>query len=122
MLTCCLQAHERKEQQQRAQLREFLRAKNLTVQPRTLGDLDFWQVEAGAEGSSDLGSPDGRSAACAPRRAEGEDSVAGAATFHSRQVFCLCMLMLLDCFLTHATGYCCSSSTGGVFRPAGSQI
>ena len=98
MLTCCLQGQERKEQQQRAQLREFLKAKNLTLQPRTLGDLEFWQAEKGAEVSSGLGSPDGHSAACAPRRAEGEDSVAGAATFHSRQVFRLCMLKLLDCF------------------------
>ena len=96
-LTCCLQAQERKEQRQRAQLREFLRAKNLALQSRTLGDPEFWQVEAGAEGSAGLGSPDGHPAACAPRRAEGEDDAAGAATFHSRKVFCLCLLNLLDC-------------------------
>ena len=86
-LTCRLQAHERKEQQRRAQFREFLRAQNLTLRPRNLGDLEFWQDGPGAEGSLGLGSPDGHSAACAPRPTEGEEEAAGAATFYSRKVF-----------------------------------
>ena len=117
LLSCCLQAQKRQEQQQ---LEDFLRARNITLQQADLGCLNFWQVNTRGEGSSGMGSLGEHSAACAPRQAEEGEEAAAAGAFDSRQVCCLCLLKSLDSF-HDATGRR-RSSTEGAFKPAGSQM
>ena len=92
LLLCCLQAHKRQEQQQ---LKEFLRARNITLQHTDLGGLNFWQVNTSREGSSGMGSSGEHSAACAPRQADEGEEAAGAGAFDSPQVCCPCLLKSL---------------------------